>query len=260
MIQVQWSEMGKNAIRFIPWWVGPRLHRKPVEVYWQPISTVVTERINRAFDAESWLAGTKADNVLVDLVHPGLMLYEPAPFVECGSAVVGLTVSDELARCRDVAAVLDRVEAEAMEALERVAGKLRRPGPPPRPTPLPAPPVRDDRICRIGEKYGAIALVPPHMAGRNLADDIASVAEEITGHDLHGYRMFRFAQPDRALAAEVDFGAIDAPITLEDLLIDRANVVLVLGERAGELPAPLAPLVAGRDGGQRWFALGYSPT
>lgn len=250
--------MGKNASRFIPWWVGPRLHRKPVDVYWQPIADVVTERINRAFDAESWLAGTKADNVLVDLVHPGLLDYEPDPFVANGSAVVGLTVTDEVAQWRDVAAVLGHVEAETVEALERVAKKLRRPGPVPRSSPLPAPLVREDRICCIGEKYGPVALVPPHMAGRNLADAIASIAEEVTEHDLHGYRMFRFAEPGRVLSTEVDFGAIDAPITLEDLLLDRANVLLVLGEQAGELPAPLAPLVAGRDRGQRWFALGYS--
>jgi hypothetical protein len=259
VIRVQWSQMGKNAIEFIPWWVGPRLHRKPVDVYWQPVADVVTERINRAFDAESWLAGTKADYVLVDLVHPGLMLYDPSAFVANGSAVVGLTVSDELAECRDVAAVLDHVEAEAITALERVAKALRRPGPARRPSPLPPPPVRDDRICRIGEKYGSVALVPPHMAGRNLADTVAAVAEEVAEHDLHGYRMFRFSQPERVLSADVDFGAIDAPFTLEDLLLDRANVLLVLGERAGELPAALAPLVAGRDRGQRWFALGYSP-
>lgn len=274
MIQVQWSEVGKHAIRFTPWWVGPRLSRKPVDFYWQPISEIVTMRMNKAFDATAWLSGTGLDSVLVDLTREGLMTFNPGVTISRAdeSAVVGLVVPDEIADSRDLVAVLRFVEEGAVEALNRVAKRLKRPlqarssaGEPP----VPAA----DRICVLGDEHAGddvLALVAPHMATRAFVENIASTSEELRGLTLDGWRAFLLparGADGQDVLVEADFRAIDAPVSLEQLLIDRGNVLVVLGKRLDGVASwvdhlgsdrRFMPLVAGRDRKHQWAAFGLS--
>ncbi|MFE9750328.1 hypothetical protein ACFYOT_35945 [Saccharothrix saharensis] len=271
---MQWSEMGKHAIGLTPWWVGPRLSRKPVDLYWQPISEVVTARVDEAFDGTAWLSGTGLDGVLVNLTREALVTFDPAVRISRseGSAVVGLTVPDEVADSRDLVRVLEFVEAGAIEALNRVAKRLKRPLPARSAATGSSVPAAD-RIRVLGDEHAGddvLALVAPHLAARGFVEAIAATSEECHGPAMRGWRAFRL--PDRLadardLVVAADFRAIDAPVTLGRLLIDRGNALVVLGKRldgvaswADRLDPALrfTPLVAGRDGHHQWAAFGLT--
>lgn len=257
MIDLRWTEMGKRVVAALPWWAGPwRRTRWGPDVYWQPVSKVVTDRLNRAYDVEAWLMGQRVGSVLITLNRPGLMWGEPpGVLVADDSVVADLVVSDELACSRDLPEVLDQVEAEAMRVLRRVIGKLGLPPITRRAEPLAEEPVALDRIGRIGAEFpGPIALVAPHLARRTFADAIAGAEID---HGFRGWRMIRLTGAGE-MPVDVDFRAIDAPMTLANLTHDKTNALIVVGERVGTLPEGLTPLVAGRDQGRCWVAFGFT--
>ncbi|XVV05985.1 hypothetical protein ACQPW3_11605 [Actinosynnema sp. CA-248983] len=149
-------------------------------------------KVNASIDEAAWLAGTKADSVLVAVVTPFFSDFEGKVAVLDGTAMVELVVPDEIINSRDLTEVGEYIESKAFEALDKVAKKLKT-GPPARRVIEESAEgervVESDQVSLIGTEYlgdGLLALVPPQMAGRNFVDAIARVSEELGEHRLHG--------------------------------------------------------------------------
>ncbi|MDX8036696.1 hypothetical protein SK803_41430 [Lentzea sp. BCCO 10_0856] len=282
MILVQWTFSSDPSL--IPWWVGPSRSRKPWGLYWQPLVEQIANKVNDSIDEAAWLAGTKADSVLVAVVTPFFSDFEGKVVVLDGTAMVELVVPDEIASSRLLAEVGEYIESKSFEALDKVAKKLKT-GPPVRrivEEPVGGERVvESDQVSLIGTEYlgdGLLALVPPQMAGRNFVDAIVQVSEELGEHRLHGWRLFQDDTPESGpgdgseLFVELDFRGIDVPALLSVLQYNKENALVVIA-RSLEQVGPwlkkieplmqgvtLSPILAGRDGSLEWISFRFAET
>lgn len=282
MVLVQWTDAYNPSL--IPWWVGPSRSRKPGGLYWQPLMEQIANKVNDSIDEAAWLAGTKADSVLVAVVTPSFSDFKGKVVVLDGTAMVELVVPDEITNSRDLAEVGEYIESKAFEALDKVAKKLKT-GPPTRRISkehIEAEKIAEsDQVSLIGTEYlsdGLLVLVPPHMAARNFVDAIAQISEELGEHRLHGWRLFRDDAPEpnsgdsAELVVELDFRGIDVPARLSVIQYNKENALVVIArsiERVGTSlkkieplmrDMTLSPVLVGRDGQFEWIVFGFADT
>lgn len=281
MVLVQWTFSGDPSL--IPWWVGPSRSRKPWGLYWQPLMERIADKVNDAIDEAAWLAGTKADSVLVAVTTPSFSDFEGKVVVLDGTAMVELVVPDEITGSRDLAEVGAYIESKAFEALDKVAKKLKTGPPVRRIVEEPAggePGVESDQVSLIGAEHlgdGLLALVPPHMAARSFVDAIAQVSEELGDHRLHGWRLFQddpgpASGDDSGLFVELDFRGIDVPARLSVVQRNQENALVVIARRLEQVGpwlkkveplmqgVTLSPILAGRDGSLEWISFRFAET
>ncbi len=282
MVLVQWPSSYNPSL--IPWWVGPSRSRKPGGLYWQPLMEQIANKVNASVDEAAWLAGTKADSVLVAVVTPSFSDFKGKVVVLDGTAMVELVVPDEIISSRDLTEVGEYLESKTFEALDKVAKRLKT-GPPVRriiEEPIESERVVEaDQVSLIGTEYlrdGLLALVPPHVAARNFVDTIAQISKELGEHRLHGWRLFQddTAEPGPGdgseLFVELDFRGIDVPARLSVIQRNKENTLVVIArslERVGPWlkkveplmqGVALSPILAGRDGSLEWISFRFAET
>ncbi|MFD4642028.1 hypothetical protein ACFWN2_32315 [Lentzea sp. NPDC058436] len=230
----------------MPWWAGP-VARRPRAVYWQPLSDLVERRVNAAVDTLGW-----GSDVLVELTVPGLLSTEIA--VLPGFAVAQLALPDALNRSRDVELVVAALEDGVHVTVERVARRLGKPYL--RTNAEPQGVEHPLRLSTLAGRFGGtIALVAPH------AEPEFPNASEVAWEGHEGWRIVRADhEPAGRPVSDVDFSAVDVPVSLDDLSADQETTLVVVGKElerlTGWLPTGLAGRVSvmGRDDGCWWAA------
>ncbi|MFS8101928.1 hypothetical protein LFM09_32850 [Lentzea alba] len=249
MIHVYWADMMPGT----PWWVGPTTRERPRTVYWQPLSDLVERRVNAEVDTSGW-----GSDVLVELTLPDHLVPDIA--VMPGFAVAQLALPDPLNRSRDVELVVAALEDGVHAAVERVARRLGRPYVRRRAEPRNLEhPLRISTLA--GRFGGTIALVSPQTSSDEFMASLP--AEEVA---WEGYEGWRIVQVNQEIAgrpvSDVDFGALDIPVLLDNLSADEGIALVVVGKElerlTGWLPTGLAGRVQvmGRDDGCWWAAIG----
>lgn len=249
MIHVCWADVVPGT----PWWAGPVTRARPRTVYWQPLSDLVASRVNAEVDVSAW-----GCDVLVELTMPDRLSPEIAELP--GLTVAQLALPDALNRSRDVELVVAALEDGVHATVERVARRLGV-----RYERVRAEPKRLEhplRLSTLARRFGGtIALVSPHTT----SDCFMAVlpVEELAWEGHEGWRAVRVSQETAGRpVSDVDFSAVDIPVSLDNLAADPGTALIVAGKElerlTGWLPTGLAGRVSvlGRDDGCWWAAIG----
>ncbi len=249
MIHVYWADMMPGT----PWWVGPTTRVRPPSVYWQPLADLVERRVDAALDTSGW--GT---DVLVELTLPEFLSPEVA--VTPGFAVVQLALPDALNVSRDVERVVAALEEGVHGAVERVARRLGVAYL--RTTAEPGRLEHPRRLATLAGRFGGtVAFISPKVSSEEFMDLIDG--DEVEWEGYEGWQVVR-ANRDTVgrPVSDVDFSAVDVPVLLDNLAVNEANALVVVGKElerlVGWLPTGLAgrASVMGRDDGCWWAAIG----
>lgn len=248
VIHVYWADIVPGT----PWWAGPVTRERPRTVYWQPLSELVERRVNAEVDTSGW-----GSDVLVEMTVPSRLIPDIA--LMPGFAVVQLALPEALNRSRNVELVVAALEDGVHTAVQRVARRLgvgySRVEAEPRSLEHPL------RLSTLAGRFaGTIALVSPRTSSDEFMASLPAEEVEWEGHE--GWRIVRATrEPAGRPVSDVDFSAVDVPVSLDNLSADPGVALVVVGKELerliGWLPTGLAGRVSvmGRDDGCWWAAI-----
>lgn len=247
---------------------------------WRPVTDAVTKRVNEVIDADSWLADSAVDGVVIVLGRPGLVLFEPGRVSvskKDRSVVCDLSIPDAIADSRDPHEVHDFLLRESLAMMPAVAKKLRIAAPAQRPPGERKDSVPGGQVAALAAEYGGagpLVLLAPRYADRPRFDELKNTMREAhldNAKSWPAYTVDVGASTDGpGVECVFDFSAFPTPFQLDTLVQDDRNALVVIVpaadvetaepstlkrvlDRVAEL-LPVVVTVVGNDDGTLWLA------